>query len=62
MTTAMFLPNNTAAPIQPMDQDIIRVFKAYHHGELPGAAVNSELQTTGFLKTLMLKDVHTVFI
>jgi hypothetical protein len=47
----MFLPKNTAALIQPMDQGIIRACKVYYHSELLGGVVNSELQVTEFLKT-----------
>jgi hypothetical protein len=54
---AMFLPKNTTALIQPMDQGIIFACKAYYRCELLGGVVNSELQVTEFLKTLMLKDV-----
>jgi hypothetical protein len=53
---AMVLPKNTTALIQPMDQGIIRACRAYYRGELIGGVVNSELQVTGILKTLMLKD------
>jgi hypothetical protein len=40
-----------------MDQGVIRACKAYYCGELLGGVVNSGLQVTEFLKTLMLKDV-----
>jgi hypothetical protein len=40
---AMFLPTNTTALIQPMDQGIILACKAYCHCELLGGVVNSEL-------------------
>jgi hypothetical protein len=53
----MFLPKNTTALIQPMDQGIIRACKAFYRGELLGGVVNSELQVTEFMKTLTLKDV-----
>jgi hypothetical protein len=54
---AMFLPKNTTALIQPMDQGIIRACKDCYCGELLGGVVNSEMQVTEFLKTLTLKDV-----
>jgi hypothetical protein len=54
---AMFLPKNTTALIQPMDQGNIRACKAYYRCELLGGVVNSELQVKEFLKALKLKDV-----
>ncbi|KAJ8884831.1 hypothetical protein PR048_011027 [Dryococelus australis] len=37
-----FLPKNATALIQPLDQGIIRAFKAYYRRELLSAIVNSE--------------------
>jgi hypothetical protein len=43
----MFLPKNITKLINPMDQGLIKAFKAYYHGKLPGD-VNSELKITEF--------------
>jgi hypothetical protein len=53
---AVFLPKNTTALIHSIDQGIIQACRACY-GELLGGVVNSELQVTEFLKTLMLNDV-----
>jgi hypothetical protein len=54
---AVFLPKNTTAPIHPVVQGIIKAFKACYCGEACSGVVNSKLQITEFLKTLMLEDV-----
>ena len=52
----MFLPKNTTALIQPLDQGIILTFKAHYRRGLLSEIVNSELQVTDFLKTVTLKN------
>lgn len=56
MIKTMFLPKNTTVLIWPMDQSIIRACKTYYCSELLSGLVNSELQNTEFLNTLMLKE------
>jgi hypothetical protein len=56
-TEAMFLSKNANVLIQPMDQGITEACKVCYCSQLPGGVVNSGLQVTEFLKTLMLKDV-----
>ena len=56
----MFLPKNTTALIQPLDQGIIHAFKAHYRGGLLSDMVNSELQVTEFLKTVTLK--HAAYL
>lgn len=53
----MFLPQNTTALIQPLDQGIIRAFKAHYRRELLGAIVSSDDDMEAYLKSLNLKGV-----
>jgi hypothetical protein len=53
--TAKFLPKNTTALIQPLDQGIIRTFKAHYRGSLLSEIVNSDMQVNEFLKSQTLK-------
>lgn len=53
----MFLPKNTTALIQPLDQGIIRAFKAHYRRELLSALVNSDEEMENFLKSINLKSV-----
>ncbi|XP_037952628.1 tigger transposable element-derived protein 6-like [Teleopsis dalmanni] len=55
-----FLPPNTTASVQPLDQDIIHCFKLEYRRILVKQqliAVNSGISTTEFLKTISLLDV-----
>lgn len=45
-----FLPKNSMELIQPLDQGIIRAFKAYYCHELLSSIVNSEEKMDDFLK------------
>lgn len=53
----MFLPKNTTALIQPLDQGIIRAFKAHYRRELLSAIVSSDSDMETYLKSLNLKGV-----
>ena len=53
----MFLPKNTTALIQPLDQGIIKAFKAHYRRELLSAIVNSDEEMEIYLKSINLKTV-----
>ena len=51
-----YLPKNTTAKIQPLDQGIIACFKKHYRHHLVRAAVDSPLDVPQFLKGTNLKD------
>ena len=51
------LKTHTTALIQPLDQGIIRVFKAHYRRELLSALVNCDEEMKNFLKSINLKSV-----
>jgi hypothetical protein len=57
LVVSIFLPKNTTALIQPLDEGIIRAFEAYYRQALLTAVVSSELQVPQFLKTIRLKYI-----
>jgi hypothetical protein len=50
---AVFLPKNTTVLIHSVVQGIIKAFKACYCGEACSGVVNSKLQITEFLKTML---------
>ncbi|XP_048255252.1 jerky protein homolog-like [Haliotis rufescens] len=58
---AFLLPKNTTSLIQPLDQGIIKAYKAHYRRFLVSALVDRGLDPVAFLKTVTVKDavLHT---
>jgi hypothetical protein len=54
---AMFLPKNTTALIQPLDQGFTQAFKAFYQWTLLIPVIKSGLQMPQFLKTVTHKNM-----
>ena len=54
--TVMFLPKNTTAHIQPLDQGIIKYFKSNYRRELLLSAIASPADVPTFVKQITVKD------
>ena len=54
--TVMFLPKNTTAHIQPLDQGIIKCFKSNYRRELLLSAIASPADVPTFVKQITVKD------
>lgn len=53
----MYLPKNTTALIQPLDQGIISAFKSNYRREMITSLLASDTEVSTFLKKMDLKDV-----
>lgn len=56
----LYLPKNTTALIQPLDQGIINAFKVNYRRELIKSLLSSDDEITKFLKSMTLKEVAYV--